>query len=78
MSRRRVYDCLWCPETFAKIADQLDHLHTAHADTIGRGPTASRTWSCWACATSNAPTSSVCSNCGWNHPNITEPQEATT
>lgn len=70
MARRR-HTCAWCPDTFATVTDHLVHLHEAHPDTFGRGRTRSCTWSCWRCASENAPTATTCT-CGWVHPYATE------
>lgn len=63
MSRRR-HRCLWCGIDFATTTEHLIHLHEEHPESIGRGRTMSREWTCVPCGAKNRPITATCEGCG--------------
>lgn len=66
MKAKRTNVCQWCGHQAATSTDHMVHVHEAHPDTIGRGRTMSKLWSCprLGCGHDNPPVVDVCGRCG--------------
>lgn len=67
MSSTRTRTCQWCGTVAPTATEHMVHVHEAHPETIGRGRSISRPWSCHICGTDNGTTAHVCHGCGWEH-----------
>lgn len=56
--------CQWCGLRFPTVTAHMIHLHDEHPETIGRGRTMSREWSCPPCGFKNRAVSATCEQCG--------------
>ena len=63
----RTNTCLWCGVVAKNATEHMIHVTEAHPETIGRGRTMSRQWSCWRCGTDNRSVTHTCEACGWEH-----------
>lgn len=60
---KRKHPCLWCGIESRTVTEHMSHIHAEHPETIGRGPTMSREWTCPTCRTTNRPATHLCSGC---------------
>lgn len=64
--------CQWCGLRFPNATEHMVHVTTDHPDTIGRGRTMSKGWSCDnpTCDAINPPVVHTCVDCGRSNPGV--------
>lgn len=74
----RTNTCLWCGRTFPTPTAHMIHLHDDHPETMGRGRTMSREWTCEGCGAGNRPVTHRCHACGRSSTKVLESNLART
>lgn len=64
MKQKRTNVCQWCGKGFPTSTAHMVHVTTEHPETIGRGRTVSKLWSCGRCGHDNPPVIHECAACG--------------
>lgn len=64
--QKRTNVCQWCDLGFDTATEHMIHVTEAHPETIGRGRTMSKAWSCprLGCGHDNPPVVDECGACG--------------
>lgn len=72
MKVKRTNRCQWCGLGFPNATAHMIHVTTEHADTIGRGRTMSKLWSCpvTTCSGESPPVVHECIECGTPNPDV--------
>lgn len=65
---KRTNTCQWCGDVLPTATAHMIHVTEAHPETIGRGRSMSKLWSCSWCGADNPPVIHECQGC--RRPNV--------